>query len=66
MRAQAAVMVLEQQVGLRMDALVREVAKLFGFTRISGKVQPSVEAGIALLMSRGGCVEKDGVVVGKS
>jgi very-short-patch-repair endonuclease len=63
--ANAAMMVLEQQVGLPKDALVREVAKLFGFTRIGGKVQASVESGIAMLSGRGGCVEKDGVVVGK-
>ena len=60
--ANAATQVLTLQIGLPMEALVREVAKLFGFTRISSKVQNSVDDGIALLASRGGCVVKDGLV----
>jgi len=60
--ANAAAMVLEQQIGLPMEALVREVARLFGFVRVTPKVQPSVEAGIAVLAARNGCVVKDGLV----
>jgi hypothetical protein len=54
--------VLEQQIGLPREALVKEVARLFGFTRITNKVQPSVEAGIELLAARGGCVVREGMV----
>ncbi|MEX2213649.1 MAG: DUF3320 domain-containing protein [Phycisphaeraceae bacterium] len=60
--ANAARNVLEQQIGLPMVDLVRETAKVFGFSRMTSKVQPAVEAGIALLVERGGCVQQGGVV----
>ena len=60
--ANAAQMVVIQQIGLPMEALVRETAKLFGFSRVTTKVQAGVDAGIALLLSSGKCVEKDGLV----
>ena len=54
--------VLEQQIGLPADALVRETAKLFGFKRINPATQQAVEAGIKLLEARGQCVTRDGVI----
>ncbi len=54
--------VLEQQIGLPADALVRETAKLFGFKRITLATQQAVETGIKLLELRGQCVLRDGVI----
>ncbi len=60
--ANAAMMVVTQQIGLPTEALVRETAKLFGFGRVTAKVQAGVEAGIRQLTDRGRCVVKDGMV----
>ncbi len=60
--ANAVQYVLEQQVGLPLDVLARETAKLFGFKRVTPAIQQAVEAGVKLLESRGKCVNRDGVI----
>ena len=51
--AVAAIMILENQGALPMDALTREVANTFNFTRLGSKVLPSMQAGIEYAISMG-------------
>ncbi|MCQ2146472.1 MAG: DUF3320 domain-containing protein [Bacteroidales bacterium] len=51
--AVAVVMILENQGALPMDALTREVANTFNFTRLGSKVLPSMQAGINFAISIG-------------
>lgn len=45
--ANAAVAVLQNQIGLPEEDLVRETARLLGYTRLGTSVKPAMEAGIA-------------------
>ena len=51
--AVAVVMILENQGALPMEALTREVANTFNFTRLGSKVLPSMQAGINYAISIG-------------
>jgi hypothetical protein len=53
--AAAAAVVLARNVGLAVDDLSRETAKLLGFGRLGDKVSQRMRAGIELLATRGGC-----------
>lgn len=61
--ANAALYVLKGQVSLPVDALVREVARVFGYQRIGQNVDQCLRAGIALAISRGAAEDRDGMVV---
>ncbi len=53
--AAAAALVLARNVGLPVTDLVKESAKLLGFSRLGDKVQARMRAGIDVLAARGGC-----------
>ncbi len=53
--AAAAAVVLARNVGLPVDDLVREAARLLGFGRLGERVQQRMRAGIDVLIARGGC-----------
>ena len=55
----AALHVLRQQISLPEDALVREVARLFGYHRIGAAGQQHIINGIGLLI-KGGVAKRDG------
>ena len=51
--ANAAAAVLRSQVGLPEEDLIRETARLLGYTRLGTSVRPAMEAGIACGVRRG-------------
>ena len=61
--ANAARVVLERNIGLPLEDLVRETARLFGFQRVGPVVKLRMEEGVRLLVRRGNAVERDGKVV---
>lgn len=52
----AAVAVLKQMIALPREELDREVAVLFGFSRVTGRVQPTIDAAVQRLLDEGRCV----------
>jgi len=58
--AAAALVVLERNLGLPVDELVKETAKLLGFARQSDKVVTRMRAGVDALVARGGARLDDG------
>ncbi len=61
--ANAALYVLQQQVSLPMEDLVRETARLFGFQRTGINVEKLIRAGVERLFARGKAIVQDGMVV---
>ena len=53
--ASAAAIVLGRNVGMTMDDLARETARVLGYARLGERVQKRMRAGIDLLATRGGC-----------
>lgn len=60
--AVAVAMILEDQGSLPMDALTREIAGVFNFSRLGTRVLPSMQAGIAYALKSGKAVEVDGKI----
>jgi hypothetical protein len=58
--AAAAAIVLGRNVGMPVDDLARETARVLGYSRLGERVQRRMRAGIDLLAARGGC-SLDGV-----
>lgn len=52
----AAVAVLKQMIALPREELDREVAVLFGFSRVTGRVQPTIDTAVQRLLDEGRCV----------
>ncbi|MFI4860801.1 MAG: DUF3320 domain-containing protein [Phycisphaerales bacterium JB063] len=52
----AALAVLAQMIALPREELDRAVAELFGYTRVTSRVQPAVDAAVQLLLDAGRCV----------
>jgi very-short-patch-repair endonuclease len=61
--ANAALHVLQRQISLPVEDLVREIARLFGYQRIGQNVDWCLRAGVAVLLERGGAEDQGGVVV---
>lgn len=55
--------VLEAQISLSVDDLVRETAKLFGFNRLGSVVEPAMRKGIEKAIQRGFAREENGRVI---
>lgn len=55
--------VLEAQISLSVDDLVRETAKLFGFNRLGSVVEPAMRKGIKKAIQRGFAREENGRVI---
>jgi len=55
--------VLESQISLSVDDLVRETAKLFGFSRLGSVVEPAMRRGIVKAIQRGFAKEENGRVM---
>ena len=55
--------VLESQISLSVDDLVRETAKLFGFNRLGSVVEPAMRNGIEKAIQRGFAREENGRVM---
>jgi hypothetical protein len=53
--AAAAAIVLARNVGMGVDDLARETARVLGFSRLGDKLQKRMRAGIDVLAARGGC-----------
>lgn len=64
--ANAALHVLQGQLSLPTQDLVRELARLFGYQRIGQNVDRCLRTGIAVLIKRGGAEEQNGIVVVRS
>ena len=54
--ANAALAVLGQMIALPREELDRAVAELFGFSRVTSRVQPTVDAAVQGLLDSGRCV----------
>ncbi|MEM9022027.1 MAG: DUF3320 domain-containing protein, partial [Planctomycetota bacterium] len=54
--ANAAVAVLRQMIAMPRDELDREVAVLFGFSRVTGRVQPTIDEAVQRMLDEGRCV----------
>lgn len=55
--------ILEAQISLSVEDLVRETAKLFGFTRLGNIVEPAMRRGIIKAIERGFAKEENGRVI---
>lgn len=55
--------VLEAQIGLSREDLVRETARLFGFSRLGGVVEASMIRGIEMAIARGFAEEESGKII---
>jgi hypothetical protein len=53
--AAAAALVLDRNLGMPVDDLARETARLLGFARLGDKAKKRMRAGIDVLAARGGC-----------
>jgi hypothetical protein len=60
--ANAMLYILSQHISLPMDALIREVARLFGYQRAGQKVEQALRRGVALLLARHVAQEHDGMI----
>ncbi len=58
--ANAALQIVQGQIGLSQEDLVRHTAQVFGFARAGTKVQAAMAAGIELAVARGGIAARDG------
>lgn len=52
--------ILQNQISLNRDDLVRETAKLFGYARAGSNVEAAMQAGIAVLVKRGVAEDQGG------
>lgn len=55
--------ILEAQISLSLDDLIRETAKLFGYTRLGNIVEPSMRRGIEKAIQRGFAKEEGGRII---
>lgn len=60
--AGAAAIVLGRNVGMSVDDLARETARVLGFSRLGERVHKRMRAGIDLLATRGGCTIDGGIL----
>jgi len=60
--ANAAGRLLAEHLSIELDDLARETALLFGYRRVTEKVQAPMEAGVRLLVARGGAILEEGRV----
>ena len=58
----AALLVLDEQIALPLDSLVKEMAKLFGYSRVGDNVYAAMSSAIDYAMSQGIVEEADGKV----
>jgi hypothetical protein len=61
--ANAAQLILQQNISLPYDDLIRETAHLLGFSRMGQPLRASMAAGIDLLIKRGACTRDEEQVV---
>lgn len=60
--AAATALVLERNISLPEEDLLKEVGRLFGFTRVGKSSRDDLRAGLALLLVRGECLLEEGQV----
>ena len=58
----AALLVLDEQIALPLDSLVKEMAKLFGYSRVGDNVYTAMSSAIGYAMSQGIVEKVDGKV----